>query len=486
VNGFCPSFVTVTGTTIAVRAGGDPARLQQLLAGLPEPSLASLDAGGYNILVAGIGGTGVLTIGALLGMAAHLDGKGCTVLDMTGMAQKGGSVTSHIRIGNDPSGIFTSRLSEGMTDVLIACDMIVGSGQAVLKTVRPGHTVAILNTDVAPTGAFQSDMHLDLGEAHLRQAILDAIGGGDAFDIHASKLATDLTGDSIATNILMLGYAAQKGLLPLSTASVEQAIRLNGTFVEGNLRTFALGRLAAHDPGALAAQLHEKHEEIVPLDTVDKVLASRVRLLTDYHNAAYAKRYSDFINDIRQRVAASNLAGGEEFVRAVALTLARLMAYKDEYEVARLYTDPAFMRRLRQQFAGDFRLRFHLAPPGMRRVDGAGRPKKRSFGPWVMLVYRLLRRMKRLRGTPFDLLGYSAERRMERRLIQDYRRLIEGIVEKLEPHNLAAATELARAALDIAGYGPVKQSSVVRYAARLKTLMREFENRGADRVLAVG
>ena len=264
VNGFCPSFVTVTGAKIAVRTGGDAARLQQLMASLPEPRLAPLGDKPYNILVAGIGGTGVLTIGALLGMAAHLDGKGCSVLDMTGMAQKGGSVTSHIRIGPDPAGIFTSRLSEGMTDVLIACDMIVGSGPTVLKTVRPGRTAAILNTDVAPTGEFQSNKFLDLGEAQLRQAIIDALDGGPAFDLHASKLATDLTGDSIGTNILMLGYAAQQGLLPLSLASIEEAIRLNGTFVEGNLRTLALGRLAAHDPGALAVELDGKADEVVP------------------------------------------------------------------------------------------------------------------------------------------------------------------------------------------------------------------------------
>jgi len=486
VKGFCPSFVTVTGASIAARAAGDAARLGQLIADLPEPARVALGAGGYNVLVAGIGGTGVLTIGALLGMAAHLDGVGCTVLDMTGMAQKGGSVTSHIRIGPDPAGIFTARLGEGMTDALIACDLIVGSSQAVLKTVRPGHTAAILNTDVAPTGAFQSDKHLDLGEARLRRAIVDALEGGAAFDLAASQLATELTGDSIGTNVLMLGYALQKGLLPLSLAAIEQAIRLNGTFVEGNLRTLALGRLAAHAPQALAAQLDATTEASVPLDTVDDVLTSRVRLLTDYQDAAYAKQYSDFIEGIRQRVAARKLASGEAFVHAVALTLARLMAYKDEYEVARLYTDPKFMQRLQRQFAGDFTLRFHLAPPGLRGVDAAGRPKKRSFGPWVMPVYRLLRRMKGLRGTPFDPMGYSAERRMERQLIQDYRRLIEGIVEKLDAHNLAPAIELARAARDIAGYGPVKQASAERYAARLEALQVDFDKPESDSILATG
>ncbi|MBK6737935.1 MAG: 2-oxoacid:acceptor oxidoreductase family protein [Haliea sp.] len=435
--------------------------------------------------MAGIGGTGVLTIGALLGMAAHLEGKGSSILDMTGMAQKGGSVTSHIRIGNDPAQIFTARLSEGMTDLLVACDMIVGSGPAVLKTVRPAHTAAILNTDVAPTGQFQSNKAIDLGEARLRQAIIAAMDGGEVFELPASRLATELTGDSIATNILMLGYAAQKGLLPLSIASIEEAIRLNGTFVQGNLRTFNLGRLAAHDAGALDTALGGDTTP-VRLDTTDEVLASRTQLLTDYQNAAYAERYSAFVQEIRRRVSVRALPGGEAFVRAVALTLGRLMAYKDEYEVARLYADDKFLQRIKQQFAGDFTMNFHLAPPMLPGRDASGRPKKRQFGPWVMSVYKLLRRMKGLRGTPFDPFGYFPERRLERRLIQEYRALIESLVDRLDLDNLAAAIELARAASDIAGYGPVKAASVERYLARLPVLLQDFEQPRAERILAVG
>ena len=476
VKGFCPSFVTVSGARIAVRSSADPVRLGQLIASLPEPRIAALDDRGCNILVAGIGGTGVLTIGALLGMAAHLDRKGCTILDMTGMAQKGGAVTSHIRIGPDPAGIHTARLSEGMTDVLIACDLIVGAGPTVLKTVRPGHTAAILNTDVAPTGEFQTNKYLDLGDARLRAAIREAIDGGPAFDLHASKLATDLTGDSIGTNILMLGYAAQKGLLPVSLASIEEAIRLNGTFVAGNLRTFALGRLAAHAPEALASELNDK-AEVVKLDTVDDVLASRTRLLTAYQDARYADRYRDFVNDITTRVAARKLDGGERFAREVALTLAKLMTYKDEYEVARLYTDPTFMQRLREQFSGDFSMTFNLAPPMLPGRDSSGRPKKRAFGPWMMSAFRLLAPMKFLRGTPFDPFGYFPERRMERRLIDEYRALVCRIVERLDQDNLERGIELASAATDVGGYGPVKEASVERYEARLKTLLETFEAR---------
>ncbi|MDP9142794.1 MAG: indolepyruvate ferredoxin oxidoreductase family protein [Pseudomonadota bacterium] len=479
VKGFCPSFVTVTGAKIAVRASGDPTRLQQLIAALPEPAIAALDERGCNILVGGIGGTGVLTIGALLGMAAHLDARGCTILDLTGMAQKGGAVTSHIRIGPDPAGIYTSRLGVGMTDVLIGCDMIVASGQPVLKTVRPGRTVAILNTDVAPTGDFQSNKNIDLGEGRMRAAIIDAINGGPLFELNASKLATDLTGDSIGTNILMLGYAVQKGLIPISAASIQQAIRLNGTFVEGNLRTFDLGRLAAHAPDALARELEEK-VAIVPLVTVDDVLASRTRLLTDYQSSNYADGYRSYITGLRTRVAALKVADGERFVREVALTLARLMAYKDEYEVARLYADPKFMRRMREQFSGDFKLEFNLAPPMLPGRDSSGRPKKRRFGAWMLTAFRVLARLKGLRGTPFDPFGYFHERRVERRLIADYRTLIDSLVERLDEATVASGIELARAAGEIGGYGLIKDAAIAKYGTRRQALLEAFDQAAAQ------
>ncbi len=476
VKGFCPSFVTVTGGKIAVSSSGDPERLDHLIAQLPTAPIATMDESGYNIMVSGIGGTGVLTIGALLGMAAHLEGKGATILDMTGMAQKGGSVTSHIRIGPDPKGIYTSRLSEGMTDLLMACDMISGSGEPVLKSVKPGHTAAIMNNDVAPTGEFQTNKFLDLGEARLRAAIVDAIDGGPAFDIHASQLATDLTGDSIGTNMLMLGYAAQQGLLPLSIGSIQEAIRLNGTFVKGNLRTFALGRLAAHDPEALAKELDDT-PEMPALDTVDEVLASRTQLLTRYQDESYANRYRDFVASIRSKVKTLQLENGEEFVRQVALTLARLMAYKDEYEVARLYTDPKFMERMKAQFDGDFTIRFNLASdllfPGK---DASGNTKKREVGPWMLSAFKLLKHFKFLRGTPFDPIGYLPERRMERRLIVEYCKLIEGIVDRLSSQNIDAGIQIAAAAWDIGGYGHVKEASVERYTHRLASLLSEFDN----------
>ncbi|WP_157219359.1 indolepyruvate ferredoxin oxidoreductase family protein [Flavisphingomonas formosensis] len=474
VKGFCPSFVTVTGAKIATHTAGDPALIDALIAALPDAGTLPIGEEGHNLLVAGIGGTGVLTVGALLGMAAHLEGKGCTVLDLTGMAQKGGAVTSHIRTGPTPDTIYTSRLGVATSDLILACDMIVGSGAEVLRTVKPGATAAVVNSDVTPTGEFQTNRKLDLGGEALEATIREALGNGAFLPFHATRLATDLTGDSIATNILMLGYAAQKGLLPVSTASIEEAIRLNGSFVKGNLRTFALGRVAAHAPDALARLLAGK-PEAAPLDTLDALLDSRVRLLTNYQNAAYADRYLGFVREVEQTIAAKRLDGGELLVREVALTLARLMAYKDEYEVARLHADPEFMERLRTQFSGDFKIRFHLAPPMLPGRDATGRPKKREFGAWMLPVFRILQRFKGLRGTPFDPFGHTAERRMERRLIEDYRAMIRDVVARVEQGNLAAAIELAGAAYDVRGYGPVKDASVEEYELQRRALLAAFE-----------
>jgi indolepyruvate ferredoxin oxidoreductase len=273
----------------------------------------------------------------------------------------------------------------------------------------------------------------------------------------------------------MVGYAAQKGLLPVSTASLEEAIRLNGTFVEGNLRTFALGRLAAHAPEAFA-DLASEHKNLPRLETAEAVVASRKRLLTDYQDAAYAQRYEDFVRDVERRVGDRKVAGSGAFVREVALTLARLMAYKDEYEVARLHSDPKFLERLNAQFAGDFKVTFHLAPPILPGRDPAtGLARKREFGAWMLPVFRVLKSFKGLRGTPFDVFGHTRERRMERRLIEEFRTTIDAMVPRLTEHNVATATELARAAADVRGYGHVKDESVEAFHARKDKLLATFD-----------
>jgi indolepyruvate ferredoxin oxidoreductase len=271
----------------------------------------------------------------------------------------------------------------------------------------------------------------------------------------------------------------RKDCCPYRSLPFEEAIRLNGTFVDGNLRTLALGRLAAHDPDALARELG-KNPEPVALATIDHVLASRTRLLSAYQDTRYAERYRSYVDDVRTRVAALALTGGDLFVREVALTLARLMAYKDEYEVARLYTDPQFMDRMRAQFSGDFRMRFHLAPPFLTGRDASGRPKKRTFGAWMLNAFRMLAALRKLRGTALDVFGHTAERRMERRLIEDYRTLVSRVLEGLNATNLAAGIEVVRAAGEIAGYGPVKIASVAAYEAKLPKLIAEFDSAKAE------
>ena len=368
------------------------------------------------------------------------------------------------------SSDLTSRLSQGMTDVLIACDMIVGSSPTVLKTLHPGRSVAILNTDVAPTGEFQTNRNMRLDTDPMREAIEEMLDSGPLFELPASKWATALTGDSIGTNILMLGYAWQKGLLPVSLGSILQAIRLNGTFVEGNLRTFALGRVAAHSPGALSRET-DGATEAPSLATVEDVLASRMRLLTAYQDERYAGAYRDFVNEVRTSVRRRQLTDGDAFVREVALTLARLMAYKDEYEVARLYTEAGFEEKLRREFEGDFSIAYHLAPPLLSlKKDARGRPVKRRFGSGTRTLFAILARLKFLRGTPFDVFGYARERRTERSLIRWYQALIDELCRDLDAADINALAEIAELPMDIRGYGPVKDQAVTAVGARLAAL----------------
>jgi len=409
----------------------------------------------------------------LLGMAAHIEGKGCTVLDLTGMAQKGGSVTSHIRTARSPEKIFTARLGVGMADVILACDLVVATGPDVMKTIRLGETAAIANLDITPTGDFQTSRAFTLDANDLTQSLRDGLSGGALHGFRATELATDIVGDSIATNMLMMGYAAQKGLLPVGVESLEEAIRLNGAFVKSNLRTFALGRLAAHAPEALLRAV-EPGSETPRLDTMDALLNSRVRLLTAYQDANYARRYLDFVHEIESTVRL--VEGHELFIREVALNLARLMSYKDEYEVARLHTGPDALGRLERQFGRDLKRTFHLAPPMLPGRDANGRPKKREFGGWMWPMLRMLAHMKVVRGTAFDFFGYTAERRMERALVDDYRVLVRNVAARVDHAHLEAAINLVSAASEIRGYGPVKHAAVARYRERVKQLSEAFES----------
>ncbi|WP_250504186.1 indolepyruvate ferredoxin oxidoreductase family protein [Caballeronia sp. AZ7_KS35] len=473
LKGFCPSFVTVEGARIARRPApiGD---LAAACASLPVPLVAGAANGSYNVLITGVGGTGVLTVGAILGMAAHLDGNACSIMDMTGMAQKGGAVTSHIRVAADAEAIHNARFDLGMTDTLIGCDLIVSAGADVLRTLKRGHTRAILNTDVASTGEFARNPTLDLDSGRLAAIVEKALGTGTPARFAASELAMALTGDAIATNMLMLGYAAQRGLLPVSLDALEEAIRINGTAVAENLAVFAAGRLAAATPERLPTSREQKP----PVDnSIDGILASRAKLLEAYQNRAYAQTYLDFVADIRERADARAVQGSDRFVREVAMALGKLMAYKDEYEVARLFSTESFWRGLHEQFEGDFKVSFNLAPPVLPGTDPAtGRPKKRRFGPAMKHGFRLLQRFRFLRGSRFDPFGYHPERRMERRLIGGYRATVSGIVDRLTPENIDTAIALVSAASDIRGYGPVKMTSVKTYENRRDELIKAFES----------
>ena len=478
VKGFCPSFVNVRGATLAKRAL-DLTGLAPLIAKLPDPAVVPV-GDSYSVLVTGVGGAGVLTVGAILGMAAHMEGKSAKVLDMTGMAQKGGGVMSHVRFSADVAHIPSARLGAGQTDLLIACDLIVASGPDVAKTVRQ-ETRVIANEDVAPTGEFQTRQDLDLRPTTFLPAIQRRVAKGHIALLRANELAAKLMGDTIFTNLMMVGYAAQQGLLPVGLAAIEEAVRLNGTAVNANLQALTLGRVAAEFPGELLAFAGLAGDASPEPRTLAEMLDSRGRHLAAYQDEAYAQAYRTFVGRVAGRLDARGIADAEPFLMNLANQLARLMAYKDEYEVARLYSLPAFRKSLEDQFEGDFKISVNLAPPLLtfRKDAKTGRPRKIEIGSWILPIFSLLSRMKGLRGGLFDLFGYTAERRMERRLIGEYEDLILSLAETVTDHTLSIAVDLAGAAALIAGYGPVKEASVEAWRQRVAKLLEAHGRRPA-------
>ncbi len=470
VKGFCPSFVSVSGVQVRKPDGVGSVPFPVL----PDPELPSLDTP-YSIVVTGIGGTGVVTIGALLGMAAHLEGRGVTVLDQTGLAQKNGAVVTHVRLGASQDQIHAVRIAAGNANLVLGCDGLTASGFDVLAKARRRQTDAVINTHVTMTAGFTQNPD----EVYPAQELRDAISGTTRTShfLDAARIATALMGDSIATNPFMMGYAWQKGLIPLSLASLERAIELNGVAIEANKQAFLWGRRAAHDFPAVERLISDA---AVPLDhhrpsaDLDEAISRRVAFLTDYQNAAYAARYSHWMDRVRtaERKAAP---GREALSEAVARALFKLMAYKDEYEVARLYTDGRFQAALKEQFTGTPKLTVHLAPPLMSAKDPTtGRLKKRDFGPWVFTAFRLLARLKGLRGTALDIFGKTAERRMQRRLIGEYEATLEALLTGLTADNHALAAEIAALPLDMRGFGPVLEANVDATKAREAALMEAY------------
>ena len=478
-DGFCPSFVSVEGGSLKrTQKSEASAEIDAVIAKLPAPDSLALH-GAYNILLTGIGGTGVLTVGAILGMAAHIDGKASSVMDITGMAQKGGSVLSHIRLSADKREISAPRLWSGSANLLIGCDLVVSAGAQVTSLLRKDAQV-VVNSDVQPTAQFQREQDIDFGKESMLKVLRRLVGEGSVSDLAASSLATRLLGDSIATNVFMLGFALQKGLVPLSVESLEKAIRLNGVAIDANLRTLVYGRVAAHSPDTLASMIHRQAKnaaEELPLSTsLEEMLQRRIDVLTKYQHATYATEYKAFVEKVR--AVEQNIEPlRTELSEAVSRYLFKLMAYKDEYEVARLFTSGDFERRLKREFEGGYTLKFHLAPPVISpKNKKTGQPGKIEFGPWMFKGFAALAKLKFLRGTAFDVFGYSRERKRERGLVQEYRNTIEQMLETLTRDNFQLMVEIASLPDMIRGYGHIKEQNIKQYDQALASKLDEWKN----------
>ena len=473
VKGFCPSFVTVAGAKIKKLKAGAAAG-DNIFASLPMPKIKPLEQP-YNVLITGIGGTGVITIGAVLGMAAHLEGKGVTVLDQTGLAQKNGAVMSHLRIGKTPEQLHAVRIATGNTDLLLGCDMVVAANHEALGRLSKEHTKAVVNSHMTPTAGFTLNPDIQFHETELMTKVKDTVGAANTTFIEATKLASTLMGDTIATNMFMLGYAFQKGLIPLQLESIEEATRLNGVAVAANIAALNWGRLAADDAAkvmkVVGPALNGSAEPIS--ETLDELIERRFRFLTDYQDAAYATRYRQLVDKVRAAEAAA-VKGSTELTEAVARYGFKLMAYKDEWEVARLYTSGEFERKLKETFDGKLKLKFHLAPPLLAPKDSHGHLKKMTFGPWVLPVFRTLAKMRFLRGTALDVFGYTAERRAERQLIEDYFSLVDEMLAHLNAKNHLLAVALARVPEEIRGYGHIKARNMELAAIQQAKLLAQF------------
>jgi indolepyruvate ferredoxin oxidoreductase len=475
VKGFCPSFVTVHGAKLKKGVG---VAADHDLPALPDPKLPAIDQT-YNIIVTGVGGTGVVTIGGILGMAAHLEGRGVGVLDMAGLAQKGGAVFSYMRIAENPDAIHAIRVAAGRADLVLGGDIVVAGTRKILAAVKHGATQMVVNTAEFLPGEFTRNADFSLPSERLKRTIVADAGADNTYFINASAIASALFGQSIGANMFMVGYAYQLGAIPLSAAAIEQAIALNGEAVAMNRSAFHWGRRAVVDRAAVenlakpatatasdARRLSESFEE-----TVER----RVKFLTAYQNAAYAARYLALVGKVKAAEAART-PGHCELTEAVARYLFKLMAYKDEYEVARLYTDGAFLKQVETEFDGDdLRFEFHLAPPLLARRDKTtGLPRKMSFGPWILPVFRLLAKFKGLRGTPLDPFGHSLERRSERKLIGDYETMLDEVLPKLKPDNHHIAVALAAIPEKIRGFGHVKQQHLTAAKADEAALLEQF------------
>ncbi len=463
---FCPSFVTVEGGALRKAAAPDLGE-DNPAAGLPEPEIAKI-SDSCNILLTGIGGTGVITAGALLGAAAHLEGKGCTVLDQTGLAQKNGAVMSHVRITEQPDRILGGRVGTAMADLILGFDMVVAAGKAAVNAMNAERTNAVINDHLVPLAAFAEQPDMPLQADGYTNVIRATLGKKRVDFMDATRTATKLLGDSMGANIFIMGYASQKGYMPLAASSIQEAIRLNNVAVEMNLEAFAWGRVAAADPERMAALIGDASAPEPAFD-LSRFISDRKSDLSCYQNSSYGEVFETLIkqvSDAEQSVA----PGKTDLTEATARALFKLMAYKDEYEVARLYN--GIEQKIAEQFEGGYQIRFHFAPPIMGEY-------KREFRPWMARGLKFLKNLKSLRGTALDPFGYHADRRDERRLAADYQALLRELSKNLMPHNYQAAVQLAALPMSIRGYGPVKRKAITACKQEEKELLHKFRTSGS-------
>ncbi len=489
VNGFCPSFVTAEGAQVKKPVRQKASADTSLTANLPMPELPSIDTT-YGVLVTGIGGTGVVTIGGLLGMASHLENKGVTVLDMAGLAQKGGAVLSHVQIAARPEDIHATRIATGEAQLIIGCDALVTTSSEVLSKALKGTTRAAVNNAPTPTAEFITNPHWQFPAQSAVHQLTEAMGEECKF-LDANTLALGLLGDAIYANPLLLGFAWQQGWVPLAYESLQRAIELNGVKIEENLAAFEWGRAVAHHGVAAVSRglprLRAKAEVVSMPESLAQSIQRNIDHLTAYQSAAYARRYQQAVERIQQKEATLPSGKSQRLAKAVANNLAKLMAYKDEYEVARLYTDPAFLEKLRNEFEGepgrDYALHVHLAPPMLAKKNDKGELVKKAYGPWMMKAFSMLTRFKALRGTPLDLFGKTEERQQERLLVQHYFELLDEFAISLSEHNLASAIQLAELPDTIRGFGHVKEKSMRAAETLREELLGVYRNdRQLDRV----
>ena len=479
LKGFCPSFVTIEGGELRKTRAVDRGGSGNLLADIPEPNILEIESA-YNILVTGVGGTGVTTIGSLLGIAAHMEGKFCRNLDATGLAQKGGEVLSHVRISPVRSDLRTGHIITGGTDLLLACDMVSAVGKTAYETLNVERTRAILNTENTPVSDFVTNNTIDFHQDKVREALMKVVHSNENHFVPATSYVMVLLGDEIATNVFIMGYAWQKGLIPIGREAIERAITLNNVSIEMNLQAFSYGRLAAHDAEKIEGLVHAvKGEDEVDvadkgLESLDALIEKNVAYLTDYQNTSYARRYTDMVKKVRKSEN-QMIEGATELTKIVAQCYHKVLAYKDEYEVARLYSNGIFIKNVKSQFSGQYKLKFHMAPPILGGVDPAtGRAKKREFGPWMLSALSILARFKFLRDTPFNVFGYHHDRRMEREFIMQYEKTIDHVLGRLSPDNYTVCIEIFSLPLIVSGYGVVKAQNIEKAKVMQDDLMAKL------------